>query len=252
MNAFRGVKNAVRSFSTSVSASARAYKSVVNRQLKEKKDLQVGDARPHKLWVPKDISKYPEYPYGEARIFKRSDRGLYGGQVIAFGNKVSEMGNRSRRSWLPNVITKSLWSSALNRMLKMKMTARVLRTITKEGGLDAYVTKEKEARVKELGLFGWKLRYDILKAREDAAKPLAYEILDGVKVYYQGEYQGKQIKLTHGKRRLLKELFPAVKNNTVGELPFAKFNTKYASKSIADILKECERLQLDLSSVSMQ
>lgn len=250
MDAFRGVIKGVRSFSTTVCAGARQYKSVVNRQLKVKKDLKVGDPRPFKLWVPKEISKYPEYPYGEARIFKRSDKGLYGGQVIAFGNKVSEMGNRSRRSWLPNVITKSLWSSALNRMIKMKMTARVLRTITKEGGLDNYLTKEKEARIKELGLFGWKLKYDVLRAREEAARPPAYEIIDGVKVYYQGEYQGKPIKLIHGKRRLLRELFPVAKENTVEELSFSSFNTKFANKSIPEILQECERLKVDLSAVS--
>ncbi|KAG0683162.1 39S ribosomal protein L24, mitochondrial [Pichia californica] len=248
-NAQRGI----RAFSTSMSNNARSYKSVVNRQLKETPDYKIGDVRPKRLWIPKEVSKYPAYPYGEARIFKRSDRGLYGGQVIGFGNKISEMGNHTRRSWLPNVVTKSLWSSSLNRIIKMKLTARVLRTITHEGGLDNYVTKDKEARIKELGLYGWRLRYDILKAREAAARPVAFEIAkkeDGseVKVYYKGEYSGSSIKLTIGKRKLLEQLFPAVKLNTVGNLKYGEFNVARSNKTIQEILVECESLNVDLSA----
>lgn len=249
---YKNAPNGMRLFSTSVQNSARAYKSVVNRQLKKTPEYQVGDLRSHKLYIPKEIAKYPAYPYGESRIFKRSDRGLYGGQVISFGNKISEMGNRNRRSWLPNVIVKSLWSESLNKIVKMKLTARVLRTITKEGGLDNYVTKDKEARIKELGLYGWRLRYDIMKAREAAARPPAYEVVkkdDGseVRVYYKGEYQGEQIQLTIGKRKLIEKLFPVVKMNTVGELKFGQFNVEHATKSIDELMKECEKLKVDLT-----
>lgn len=242
----------IRNFSTSIIANSRVYKSVVNRQLKQQPDFKVGDLRPNKLWIPKEISKYPAYPYGESRIFKRSDRGLYGGQVVSFGNKVSEMGNRSRRSWLPNVITKSLWSQSLNKVIKMKLTARVLRTITKEGGLDNYLTKDKEARIKELGIFGWNLRYDVLKARQEAAKPPAYEIVSKddnvtVKVYFKGTYEGKEVQLTIGKRRLLRKLFPVVKLNTVGNLPYDVFAMSRQGKTFDDLLKECESLKVDLS-----
>lgn len=252
----QSAQSGVRAFSTSLGNNARAYKSVVNRQLKQKPEYKVGDARPNRLWIPKEVSKYPEYPYGEARIFKRADRGLYGGQVITFGNKVSEMGNRNRRTWLPNVVVKSLWSSALNRVIKMRVTARVLRTITKEGGLDNYVTKDKPARVKELGIFGWRLRYDILRAREAAARPAAFEIVkkeDGseVKVFYKGEYFGAPIQLTIGKRKLLEKLYPAVKLNTVGELKFGQFNVPRATKSVEEILKECESLKVDLTGCTL-
>lgn len=252
----QSAQSGVRAFSTSVSCNARAYKSVVNRQLKQKPEYKVGDVRPNRLWVPKEVSKYPEYPYGEARIFKRADRGLYGGQVITFGNKISEMRNHNRRTWLPNVVVKTLWSAALNRMIKMRLTARVLRTITKEGGLDNYVTKDKAARVKELGIFGWHLRYDVLRAREAAARPPAYEVVkkeDGseVKVFYRGEYLGAPIQLTVGKRKLLEKLYPAVKLNTVGELKFGQFNVPRATKSVEEILNECEALKVDLSGCTV-
>lgn len=90
-----GFQSNSRTFSTSASNYARAYKSVVNRQIKQTPTYKAGDIKPHKLYIPKSIPQYPEYPYGEARIFKRADNGLYGGQTISFGNNVSEMGNRS-------------------------------------------------------------------------------------------------------------------------------------------------------------
>lgn len=260
MNPVRSIYNnaqqGIRNFSTSAANNARTYKSVVNRQLKKTPEYKVGDVRPARLYIPNEVKKYPEYPYGEARIFKRSDRGLYGGQVIGFGNKISEMRNHARRSWLPNVITKSLWSESLNSVIKMKLTARVLRTITHEGGLDNYLTKDKEARIKELGIFGWRLRYDVLKARELSARPPLYEVIkteDGkeIKVYYKGEYLGSSIQLTIGKRKLLEQLFPVVKLNTVSDLSFGKFNVERSTKSIEEILKECESLKVDLTAYTI-
>lgn len=43
----------------------------------------------------------------------------------------------------------------------MKVQARVLRTIDKVGGLDEYLLGGKRARVKELGMGGWALRWRI-------------------------------------------------------------------------------------------
>lgn len=42
------------------------------------------------------------------------------------------------------------------------MQARVLRTIDKVGGLDEYLLGGKAARIKELGMGGWKLRWRIM------------------------------------------------------------------------------------------
>ena len=42
------------------------------------------------------------------------------------------------------------------------MTTRVLRTIDKCGGLDEYVLGEKPARIKELGMLGWSLRWSVM------------------------------------------------------------------------------------------
>ncbi len=43
----------------------------------------------------------------------------------------------------------------------MKVQARVLRTIDKVGGLDAYLLGDKPARIKELGVEGWRLRWKV-------------------------------------------------------------------------------------------
>lgn len=40
---------------------------------------------------------------------------------------------------------------------------RVLRTLDKVGGLDEYLLGEKSARIKELGMAGWRLRWRIMQ-----------------------------------------------------------------------------------------
>ena len=48
------------------------------------------------------------------------------------------------------------------------MTTKALRTIDKVGGLDEYLLGEKPARIKELGMGGWLLRWRIMQT--DAIK----------------------------------------------------------------------------------
>ena len=108
-------------------------------------------------------AQIPEYPYGPSHIYKQSNKGLYGGSRIQFGNNVSNRTEiKTRRSWSPNIISKSLYSVALRKKVKIRVSSRVLRTIDKVGGLDEYILGEKEARIKELGPQGWKLRWRIM------------------------------------------------------------------------------------------
>jgi large subunit ribosomal protein L28 len=104
----------------------------------------------------------PPYPHGPARWYKQSNFGLFGGQRIRFGNNVSsETEIKTRRRWRPNIQHKRLWSIALNKYVQVKVSTRVLRTIDKCGGIDEYLMGEKAARVKELGMKGWELRWRI-------------------------------------------------------------------------------------------
>ena len=106
----------------------------------------------------------PQYPYAPRNWYKQSNFGLYAGRHIRFGNSVSdEYENKNRRWWRPNVQSKRLWSEALGRLIRIRVTARVLRTIDKVGGLDEYLLGEKPARIKELGMGGWLLRWRMIK-----------------------------------------------------------------------------------------
>ena len=48
----------------------------------------------------------------------------------------------------------------------MKVQARVLRTIDKCGGLDEYLLGDKPARIKELGVEGWRLRWMVMRTEK--------------------------------------------------------------------------------------
>lgn len=56
--------------------------------------------------MPKERKKFPDYKYGESNIFKQSNKGLYGGSFVQFGNNISESKAKTRKKWLPNVVKK--------------------------------------------------------------------------------------------------------------------------------------------------
>ncbi len=109
----------------------------------------------------------PPYPYGPSIHYRRRDSGLYGATTIQHGNLVSEKNeHKSRRVWRPNVHNKKLWSNYLGRFVQVKVVTRVLRTIDKVGGLDEYlVGSDAPARIKELGVTGWALRWRVMQTQ---------------------------------------------------------------------------------------
>ncbi|KAI0545457.1 hypothetical protein F4679DRAFT_561022 [Xylaria curta] len=123
-------------------------------------------------------SQVPDYPYGRFLTYKQRNEGLFGRSKIRFGNVVaSKYGNKSRTSWLPNRHTKRLWSPSLGAFIRTRMTASILHTIDRLGGIDEYLLGSKTKRIKELGPAGWALRWKIIQtpavqerfARERAA-----------------------------------------------------------------------------------
>lgn len=82
------------------------------------------------------------------------------------GNKISKGRNKgkTRRKWYPNVRLETIRSEALNQTMTIPITASCMRTIRKCGGLDEYLLGDKPARIKELGLFGWKLRWMVMSS----------------------------------------------------------------------------------------
>lgn len=61
------------------------------------------------------------------------------GKGVQAGNNVSHAHNRTRRRFLPNVQRTSMISDALGEMVRMRISTNAIRTIEKNGGLDAFL-----------------------------------------------------------------------------------------------------------------
>jgi ribosomal protein L28 len=63
--------------------------------------------------------------------FKRSQLGLFHGKTKLSGNNVPFSKKKTRRTWLPNVQNRRLFSEALDKKIELKVTMRALKTIEK-------------------------------------------------------------------------------------------------------------------------
>ena len=61
------------------------------------------------------------------------------GKGVLAGNNVSHAHNKTRRRFLPNVQNTSLMSDALGEPVRMRVSTQAIRTIEKNGGLDAFL-----------------------------------------------------------------------------------------------------------------
>ena len=55
------------------------------------------------------------------------------GKGPRFGNTISHSHKKSRRKWSPNVVTKRIWIPKENRWVRLKISAKTLRTINRKG-----------------------------------------------------------------------------------------------------------------------
>ncbi|WMT86617.1 50S ribosomal protein L28 [Pelagibacterium sp. 26DY04] len=67
------------------------------------------------------------------------------GKGVMTGNNVSHALNRTRRRFLPNLCDVTLISEALDRQVKLRISAAALRTVEHRGGLDAFLIKADDA-----------------------------------------------------------------------------------------------------------
>lgn len=123
-------------------------------------------------WLRATDPMMPPYPYGGNHHFTEANHGLYGGLTIRSGNKISKGRNKGKtlRKWYPNIRPEKHVSKALGVEMTLPVAARVSRTIKKCGGLDEYLLGPKPARMKELGLLGWKLRWLVLNSESMKSK----------------------------------------------------------------------------------
>ena len=68
------------------------------------------------------------------------------------GNRVSHANNKTRRRFLANLKPYTLRSEVLGRVLRMRLSTRTIRTITKHGGIDAYLMKTPETELTPEGV----------------------------------------------------------------------------------------------------
>ncbi len=74
------------------------------------------------------------------------------GRGPATGNNVSHANNKTRRRFLINLQPASLHSQALGRPVRLRLSTRVLRTVTKMGGIDVYLSRTPESRLTPEGV----------------------------------------------------------------------------------------------------
>ncbi|KAF8495471.1 hypothetical protein F5888DRAFT_557657 [Russula emetica] len=109
---------------------------------------------------------FPSLPSLAAALsqpFKRSQLGLFHGKTIQYGNNVPFSKKKTRRSWLPNIQSKRLYSDALGETVRVKLSTRAIKTIRKHGGIDQYVLNTKSDL---LGWEGMRLRVAVREAQE--------------------------------------------------------------------------------------
>jgi large subunit ribosomal protein L28 len=92
------------------------------------------------------------------------------GKAVLTGHNVSHANNKTKRRFLPNLKNVTLISDALDRSVRLRISANALRTVEHRGGLDAFLVK---AREEDLSPRAQKLRKDVLAklAESEAAPP---------------------------------------------------------------------------------
>ena len=76
------------------------------------------------------------------------------------GNNVSHANNRTKRRFIPNLQNVKLYSGTLQKYINMNITIRTMKTVEKNGGLDAYLIKTSN---KNLASTAIKIKKQILK-----------------------------------------------------------------------------------------
>ena len=67
------------------------------------------------------------------------------GRGVQVGNNVSHAHNKTRRRFLPNLQKTSLFSEALGKPVRLKVTAHAIRTVERKGGLDAFLLDTRDS-----------------------------------------------------------------------------------------------------------
>lgn len=88
------------------------------------------------------------------------------GKAVQTGHVVSHSNRKTKTRFLPNLCHVTLLSEALNRAVRLRITAHALRSVEHRGGLDAFLMKAKDL---ELSPGALTLKREILKKQQASA-----------------------------------------------------------------------------------
>ena len=74
------------------------------------------------------------------------------GKTALVGHKVSHSNRKTKRRFLPNLCSVTLMSDALERSVRLRISAQALKTVDHRGGLDAFLIKAKDDELSERAL----------------------------------------------------------------------------------------------------
>ena len=84
------------------------------------------------------------------------------GKGVLAGNNVSHANNKTRRRFLPNLQEQSLLSDTLGFAVSMRLSTRAIRTVERNGGIDAFLLGTPNSRLPAEALV---LKRQILRAQ---------------------------------------------------------------------------------------
>ena len=87
------------------------------------------------------------------------------GKTRQIGHKVSHSNRKTKRRFLPNLLNVTLQSDALERSVRVRISAHALKSVDHRGGLDAFLLKAKDA---ELSARALEIKRAIAKKRAAA------------------------------------------------------------------------------------
>lgn len=86
------------------------------------------------------------------------------GKGVMSGNNVSHANNRTRRRFLPNLQDVSFFSDILGEKIKLRVSARGVRTIEHKGGFDSFVSNTAKTKL-HADLHDYKKRVEAATAK---------------------------------------------------------------------------------------
>ena len=87
------------------------------------------------------------------------------GKGVLYGNNVSHANNKTKRRFLPNLVSVTLISEALNQNVRLRISANALRSVEHRGGLDAFLMKADSAELSQRARL---LKKQVAKKRAEA------------------------------------------------------------------------------------